>query len=186
MNSTPNTEKKNSNLIIILLAVIIALLVAVLAVFLLRGNNAAQSATPQDGGIPNLSYATTGTTVVDDQDALQAAVDEMNRIASQRGVALEYKGSASSTDGKVFSCYIANSNLNSYDMYIDVYGDAELTDHLFLSGLIRPGTAFDSIELEHPLEPGKHTVYCAFTQVEEDLETIHAQVLVTMEFFVQG
>ncbi len=137
----------------------------------------------QEDETSKIGYAE-GVTVVEDPDALQKAVDEMYKNAAEGNVALEYKNDASSEDGKTFSCYIANSTANKYDMYIQMFADSELTDQLLLSGLIRPGSAFDEITLEHELETGDHTVYVAFTQVEEDLETIHAQVIVTMELHV--
>jgi hypothetical protein len=170
--------------IIILLIVVCLLLVGVVALFLNnRGPQPQQSVSVNSGETPKLAYAE-GVTVVEDPDALQKAVDDMYAQAREGGVALEYKNSASSTDGETFSCYIANAARNTYDMYIDIYSDAELTDEIFLSGLLRPGSAFDNIQLNKKLEPGTHTVYVGFTQVEEDLTTIHAQVFVTMEFTV--
>lgn len=183
MNSTPNTEKKNSNLIIILLSAIVVLLCAVLAVFLLRGNGPAQS-SDTTSGIPKLNYASEGVTVVTDSNSLQAALDEAARKAAESSIALDYKNQAMSKDGKNFTCYLGNSPKNIYDMYIDIYADMEFKDQIFLSGLIRPGEAFKSIELTRALEPGSHKVYCAFTQVEEDLSTIHSQIVVELEFRV--
>lgn len=130
---------------------------------------------------PKIGYAE-GVTVVEDPDALQKAVDEMYEKAAQPGIGLEYKNDAYSTDGVNFECYIANAASNSYDMYIQIFADDTLTDELYLSQLLRPGTAFDKLELNHALEKGDHRVYVAFTQIEEDLETIHAQTMVTMDF----
>lgn len=164
-----------------LLVIVIVLLAALL--FMRGGQPEPADEDVPDNGTPRLSYAE-GVTVVEDPDALQKAVDEMYKEAREGNMSLEYKGVATSEDGENFSCYIANSTMNKYDMYIQIFGDAELTDQLFLSGLLRPGAAFDNITLEHSLEPGVHTVYVAFTQVEKDLETVHGQVLVTMEFDV--
>lgn len=126
-----------------------------------------------------------GLTAVEDPNALQRAVDKLIEQA-QDGVALEYKNQAFSTDGENFACYIANAESNQYDMFIAIYGDEEFTDELFLSALMRPGQAFDRLKLNHPLDTGSHTVYVAFTQVEEldGEQAIHAQVLVTMNFTV--
>lgn len=177
-------EEKNRSqqrwLIPALLAVVV-LLLAVILVFVMKPG--AEPVDIQDGETPKLGYAE-GTTVVEDPDALQKAVDEMYAHAAEGGVTLEYKNDARSTDGENFSCYIANAVENRYDMYLQIFADSELTDQLLLTGLLRPGSAFDNISLEHPLEPGTHRVYVAFTQVEEDLETIHAQVMVTMDFTV--
>lgn len=179
----------NKGLMIALIAVIALLLVVVVLVVVLFTRPAAEQpgetgsqGTAQD--TPKIGYAE-GVTVVDDPDALQKAVDEMLAEAAKGGMTLEYKGEASSTDGKNFECYIANAVDNKYDMYIQMFADAELTDQLLLTGLIRPGSAFDNITLEHSLDRGTHTVYVVFTQVEEDLATIHAQVVVTMSFTVE-
>lgn len=174
-------EKKQSKqrwLIPALLAIVV-LLLAVILVFILS----TEPVNIQDNETPKLGYAE-GTTVVEDPDALQKAVDEMYAKAKEGNIALEYKNDAFSTDGTNFSCYIANSLSNSYDMYIQIFADEQLTDQLLLTGLIRPGTAFDSITLDHALDPGTHRVYVAFTQVEEDLAAIHAQLFVTMDFTV--
>lgn len=132
-----------------------------------------------------VSYAMEGVVVVEDPDALQQKVDEMEAQAAEGGISLEYKNDAFSNDGTNFSCYIANAANNIYDMFIAIYADAELNDQLFLSDLLRPGTAFNTLALEQTLDAGVHTVYVAFTQVEEDWETIHGQVIVTMNFTVE-
>ena len=172
-----------------LLAVVILLLAVVLIVVLSgRGGEPANDGPDEDiaaAGTPKIGYAE-GVTVVEDPDALQKAVDEMYAKAAEGGVGLEYKNDAFSTDGTNFECYIANAASNKYDMYIQIFADDALTDELYLSQLLRPGTAFDKLELEHSLDAGDHRVYVAFTQVEEDLSTIHAQVMVTMDFHVNA
>jgi hypothetical protein len=63
-----------------------------------------------------------------------------------------------------------------------------MTDQLYLSKLVPPGSGFEEIELEHPLDQGDHTVYVALTQVETDEETgaqtIRNQVIHTIDFHV--
>lgn len=176
-----NAKPAKKWLVPALLAFIILLLAVVLIVVLTREKGPADI---PDNGTPKIGYAE-GVTVVDDTDALQKAVDEMYDKASQGGITTEYRNDATSTDGTNFECYLGNSPLNAYDMFIAIYADAELTDQLFLSQLLRPGTVFEEIALDHPLDVGTHRVYVALTQVEEDLETIHAQVFVTMDFTVK-
>jgi hypothetical protein len=132
----------------------------------------------------HIAYAE-GTTAVEDPDALQKIVDEMRENA-RKTIGLEYKNEAFSVDGQNFDCYIANAARNQYDMFIAIYADAELTDELYLSGLVMPGRAFEHIQLERPLEDGNHLVYVAFSQVEEvdGEQTMRAQALVTMNFHV--
>ena len=81
------------------------------------------------------------------------------------------------------ACYLGNSALNEYDMYVAIYSDAELTDLLYMSGLVPPGSGFEEITLDKELEKGDHRVYIAFTQME-DPKTIHAQTIYTMDFHV--
>lgn len=144
-----------------------------------------EEVTDSPASAPKIGYAE-GVTVVEDPNALQKAVDEMYEKAAQPGIGLEYKNDAFSSDGTNFECYIANAASNQYDMYIQIFADDALTDELYLSQLLRPGTAFDKLELNHSLENGDNRVYVAFTQIEEDLETIHAQTMVTMDFHVKA
>lgn len=143
-------------------------------------------ATGNNSGGFRIGYAEEGVTVVDDPDALQKAVDEMYEMAAQRGTTLSYKNDAFSSDGITFDCYLANHPDNQCDMFVAIYADEEYTDELYLSKLLRPGTAFNEIKLNHALTPGDHTVHAAYTLVEEvdGQQTIHDQQLVTMVFHV--
>jgi hypothetical protein len=145
-----------------------------------------QPESTEGAGTPgfHIAYAE-GTTAVEDPDALQKMVDEMHENA-QKTIGLEYKNEAFSVDGQNFDCYIANAARNEYDMFIAIYADAEMTDELYLSGLVAPGRAFDHIQLERALEDGNHLVYVAFSQVEEvdGEQAMHAQAIVTMNFHV--
>jgi len=148
----------------------------------LSSNKATPEPEPEDTK-PKLGYAT-GVTALD-ENSLQKAVDEMYAKVDEGNIALEYKNDAFSTDGKKFDCYIGNSLANEYDMYIGIYADNSFEDELYLSGLFRPGEAFKEVELSRALDKGDHRVYVSFTQVEEDLETIHGQIMVTMDFHVE-
>lgn len=147
------------------------------------GKSVQEDTTDNSGGL-KLGYASEGVTAVEDGDSLQKAYDEMVEKVKEGMIAIEMRNDAISTDGIHFSCYIANSVQNSTDMFLAIYADAELNDLLFLSELLRPGTAFESLTLEHSLEPGTHQVYVVQTQVKDDLETIQAQTAFTMDFTV--
>lgn len=181
-----NKSNSNQRLIIILVAVVlIVAIVAVAAVVILRGNSNEPDPTVNigDGNTPRIGYAE--GVVALDEDSLQAAVDEM--MKTQDGYfTTEYRNDAFSEDGQNFDCYIGNSNLNKYDMYIQIFADDTLSDQVFLSELIPPGMAFDHITLEHPLDPGTTTCYTVFTQIgEQDGEqVIKGQVTITIDFTV--
>jgi hypothetical protein len=144
-----------------------------------------QHTTIASNGV-RIGYASEGITAVDDPKALEKAVEAMYEAAQTPGIGLEYENDAYSEDGINFDCYIANSGMNQYDMFIAIYGDANYQDELFLSQLIRPGQAFNNITLNHALPLGDNTVYCAFTQIEEvdGEQSMHDQVIVTLNFHV--
>lgn len=175
-------SKSNQKWIILLLLLLIVLMGVILAVVLLRDNTQSIS----DNDTPMVGYSTEAKVMLD-QDSLQAAVDEAMENAEKAQVALQYQNNAYSTDGKTFSCYIINAPTNLYDMFLTIFADPELTDQLYLTGLIPPGSGFEEITLDHELEPGDHTVYVAVTQVDTDEngnQVIAHQVMHTIEFHV--
>lgn len=141
-----------------------------------------QTAAPTEpvqaaAGQPTLSYAT-GLTVVD-EDSMQSAVEEaINRMGQ---IAVSYQAQAFSENGKDFSCYIANSQANEYDMYIGIYEAGKESDPtvppLFLSGLMKPGEAFETITLTRTLDPGTHKCTLSMTLVADDHQTLKGQTL---------
>lgn len=182
MAAPTETQKISNKVVIIVGAIVIVLLAAVIVILLTRPS----TVNIGDESVPKLGYSTEAKVMLD-QDSLQAAVDEAQRNAKEGKVALQYQNEAFSTDGKTFSCYIANAPANLYDMFLTIYANAEMTDQVFLSGLVPPGSGFEEITLDHELETGDHTVYVAVTQVatEEDGEqVIKNQVMHTIEFHV--
>jgi hypothetical protein len=133
-----------------------------------------------------LDYATDGVVQTEDPEALQKAFDAAKKEAQDSRFGLDYKNDAYSEDGKTFSCYIGNSDENADDLFISVYMDPELTDEVYMSQLLRPGTAFEVIELNRTLDPGDYMVYVPHTQIRliDGVQTIVGQVVVTMDFHV--
>ena len=169
----------NKAVIIIAAAVIIAVAIVAAAFIVLSGGK-----DGSDDGI--IGYATEAKVMLD-QDSLQAAMDEAMANARDGNVGLMYKNDAFSDDGVNFECYIANSSANAYDMFLTIYADLELTDQIFLSGLVPPGSGFERITLNRPLDEGDHTVYVSLTQVDIDengQQVIKNQVIHTMDFHV--
>lgn len=115
--------------------------------------------------------------VVTDEDELQKIVDEMQNRESS--ISLEYKNIAGSSDGSNFSCYIANSAKNRYDMYIGIYSDADYEEELYLSQLLKPGSGIKDFKCNKKLEPGSYNMILVFTLVGDDHETIKSQTPVT-------
>lgn len=181
-----DTKQRRVMIPLIAVVVVLCIVIAVLVVTMQGRNASVESASgPAEGGGGNLvlDYAQ-GVTVVDDESALQAAVDKMMEDASKEMVA-SYQNQAISEDGKTFTCYIANSEYNEYDMFIALYENLTDEDPIYLSGLMRPGEAFREITLDKALDAGTHRVNLAMTQVEDDHSTIHGQSVVTIDMVVQ-
>ena len=160
-----------------LLLVLIAAVFA--AIFMMRSGN------KKDDNLL-IGYSTDASVMLD-QEALQAAMDAALDNAAKGNVGLKYINDAHSTDGINFDCLIANSEGNIHDVYFQIFADAEMKDEIFLSGLVPPGSGFESITLEHALDPGQTTVYVAVTLVdtsESGAQTIINQVIHTMDFYV--
>ena len=107
--------------------------------------------------------------------------------AEQGWINLKYNYQAFSKDGVHFSCFLANDAGNEYDLFFDLFADVEATDRLFLSGLLPPGTALNTVELNRALPVGSTTVYVAFNQVgtdEDGEQALVGQSVVTVEFIV--
>ena len=121
------------------------------------------------------------------REDLEAAVADAQTNAREGNVALKYENDAYSEDGESFSCYIMNSEFNAYDMFLQIYADAERTDELFTSGLVAPGLGFDRIKLNRKLPEGTNTVYVVLSQVDTDedgVQSIVGETVHTMDFTV--
>ena len=183
MGSEPKKRVSPLTLVLILIIVLLAGAAAVLALGKFGKEEAPDAENLGDGVTPLIGYEE-GVTALD-EDTLQKAVDEAYAKAAEGGIPLEYRNDAYGTDGINFECYIGNPKHAKYDIYIQIFADDALTDQLYLSGLIPPGKAKSSIELEHALEKGTHRVFVVYTQVKDDHATIHNQIAVTMDFTIE-
>lgn len=190
-------EKKDSKskIIIVLLIVVIVLLIGGgAAAFLLMNNNgegqtgpaqtaAADTAVTAENknNSPLLKYDDAAVAL--DENGLEKQIEEMKN--SEGNISLEYKNEAESTDGTHFICYLANSDLNTEDMFIAIFTDANMTEQVYLSGLLRPGTSIQEFDSEIPFEKGKHSVVCMFTSVGDDHESMTSQIAVEVMLTVK-
>lgn len=182
----PNTDTKKTSaspnkMFIAIIMLIVAIIGATAVIVFMMNRNSGE----QDSG-PTIGYATNATVMLD-QQSIQAAMDAAMANAREGRIGLSYRNDAYSTDGITFDCHIANSVANIYDMFLTIFTDAEMTDQVYLSGLVPPGSGFEQITLDHALELGDHRVYVVLTQVktDEDGEQVLAhQVSHTMDFHV--
>jgi len=164
---SPNERRRKPVLLLLLLAIVVV--AAAAAVIVLK--------RPQEVPETKKIGYSEGTVLLKDSGPVE--------LTPPDAITLEYSHIAMSSDGQNFECKINNAQENQYDMYIDIYADAALTDQLFLSELFRPGSGFQQIKLNRALEKGNHTGYLVFTQVEDDQSTMHNQMVVTINLIVQ-
>lgn len=177
VESKSGASGKKKKRVIALLILLLLLIAAGISLFSARRKNGEISGGGQ------LGYES-GAVTVSDADELQRLVDGMIEQAKDGTIALEYKNTATSSDGKNFACYIANSVKNKYDMYFGVYSDVTLKEELFLTKLLKPGTGIEKFETVRKLEPGSYEAVLVFTQVKDDHETIQSQASVTCTLIV--
>lgn len=175
-----NSAPPNRLFIAIVVLIVVFIGAAAAVVIALKGQN-----NPGDTGL-TIDYASDATVMLD-QQSIQAAMDAAMENAKHGNIGLSYRNDAYSENGTDFDCHIANSVANIYDMFLTIFSDAEMTDQIYLSGLVKPGSGFKHITLDHALEPGDHRVYVVLTQVtnnDDGEQVICHQVAHTMDFHV--
>ena len=191
-------EKKDSKskiVIIILIIVIVLLLLAgtITVVVLLRNDNSktetdnvqtsigSDISTKSDNGVPILDYDDSAVALTPED--LEKQFSEMQDKVNAGQVSLEFQNAAFSENGTDFTCYLANSESNTEDMYFNIYRDGSFSEQIYLSGLLPPGKVIGSFQSEIHFDPGKYEVVVLFTTVSNDHKTITSQtpVVITLE-----
>jgi len=140
-----------------------------------------------------LSWASEGvSTVVDDNADMAERMRKLQEALKETGIEIEYKNEAYSRDGVNFECYIGNPIKSAFPLFITIYADNTFQEELFVSGLIKPGQAFNRVVMSRALEYGTSVLPICYTQVyephtgpnETDDFTIRAQTIVTINFNV--
>ena len=98
-----------------------------------------------------------------------------NQNKQEGNIALEMKLNAFSSNGNDFSCFIANSPSNSYDMYMEITDDAD-DELIYKSNLIKVGYRIEEFTSSRHYEKGTYPVTVTFYQVEDDHKTEHNRV----------
>jgi len=190
-------EKKDSKskvIIIVLIIVIVLMIGGGVTAFLLLSNGS--NTGNGEPAITTQAQETAETTknplkldyddaaVALDEDSLQKQFEELQKNA-EGNISLEYKNYAISKDGKEFECYLANSELNTEDMFIAIFTDASMEEQVYLSGLLRPGTVIENFTSEINVEKGEHSFVVMFTSVSDDHETMTSQIAVELKVTVE-
>lgn len=181
MPESEKNEKKQKNKKVLLCMAVFMLLCAALVLLLCRLLFPEKESAEKEAG-NGLEYES--NVVLDDQDELQKAVDALYEKAAKGQMALEMQTQASSKDGSQFTCYLANAKKNTYDMYMVLYLD-DTQEEIYRSGLIPVGGRLEEFTISQTLEAGNHEATLVYNQVEEDRQTVHAQVNVGLTLIVE-
>ena len=188
-------EKKDSKqkVIIIVLIIVIILLVAGVgagALIILGNNNndpvpssenvtvAVTNGTEKEKNPLVLEYD--GAAVALDEDSLSEQYNKLQEKASEGNVAIEMQNVAYSDDGINFTCYLANSSSNTEDMFLNIYTDGTLSEQVYLSGLLAPGTVIENFTSEVKFDTGNYDTVVLFTTVADDHETMTSQTPIVL------
>lgn len=179
-------EKDNKKLIIIIIITVAVLIIGglttVIVMLLNKGNT---TAPVQDSNNNSLIKYEPGVIAIDQND-LQSAYNEAVKKTEDGYITLLFNNWAESEDGVNFACSIGNSDLNKYDMYFDMYLDNTLSQRVFVTGLIPPGSCIQRFKSEVELKPGTYEAVLVLTQVKDDHLTIAAQSSVQVNLVVKG
>jgi cytoskeletal protein RodZ len=186
-------EKKDSKskvIIIVLIIVIFLILagVAVTMVILLNNNNSDKQAEQTTTAVTEESEKNKNPLILDydsaavalDEQSLSDQYNKLQEKASEGNVAIEMQNIAFSDDGINFTCYLANSSSNTEDMFLNIYKDSTLTEQIYLSGLLAPGTVIEKFSSEIKLDPGNYETILIFTTVADDHETMTSQTPIVL------
>jgi len=175
-----NAREKKSSKIVILIVIMAVILLALIGVviYLFLAKEPEEEPVPNNGGI--IQYE---AHVVNYEDA-QRVYDEMQKRADEGTVDVSYVVNAYSEDGVNFTCDIENPVTNDYDMYLNIYKDADFKEQILLTGLIPPGSGIKEFESEIPLDPGEYKTVLVMTLVEDDHSTLHGQSKVYLNLHV--
>lgn len=172
--------RKRNGIIIAVIVMLMAVIIVVLGIMLLRSSG---RETTEDGERTG-GMAYEANVITDDAEALQDAVNRLIEKAKEGQMSLEMQTIASSEDGIHFTCHLANSVKNNYDMFMVLYLD-DTQQEIYRTGLIPIGARIEEFSLQEALEPGTYEATIVYNQVEEDRETIHAQVNVGLTLNVR-
>lgn len=114
-----------------------------------------------------------------------AGLEEQLKDGTGDRIPLHFATSAISEDGENYKCVLGNPNGAKYDIYFDMYADAEMTEQIYLSGLVPPGSQLEGFKTNTKFPQGSTDVVLVITQVEDDHKTLHSQTSIYLTLYVK-
>lgn len=169
-------EKQKSNklivVVIILMVVLLGAAGVIITLLVMGGDNTSSVIYDSETGFHydvTASILTSGEVAVSQPDAVNVRFNPL----------------ATSNDGVNFRCEIGNSLANSLDMMVYIYFDMVDQEHIYTSGLMRPGEGITTFTADHKIPSGSYDVVLLPTLVEDDHKTIHSQSSVYLTLVVE-
>lgn len=177
MAETETKKSSNKTIVIILIIIIMLLLVGggAAAFVLINNANSGESSDSEALGAGGIGYETNVGMVKPNED-----LAEKLKEGTEDRIPLHFSTNAISSDGENFKCVLGNPDGARYDIYFDLYADADCTEQLYLSGLIAPGTQLEGFVSKQKIPEGTHDAVLVVTQVEDDHKTLHLQTMVVL------
>jgi hypothetical protein len=184
-------EKANNNVKLkVIFSIVIIALLAVIGVLVYKLTHipepeaqvAQETAAPAPEG--NL-FDYDNAAVAIDEDSLLRALQDMADKVQDGQINLQMRTTARSNDGVNFSCKLANSPENRYDLFLTLYLD-ETGEEIYKSGLIPLGMEISNFQTNRKIEKGNHEATLVYTQVNDDKATVHATANVGLTLVVEG
>ena len=168
-------KKDNKKLIVIIIAVVIIIILAGVIIWLVLGKK------NSEGSDGVMGYE---AGVVTDEETARKVDDEMAK-AAEGYMNLNMKLEAVSKDGENFTCMIANSPKNRYDMYFELIDDSD-GEVIYKSNLIQVGYRIEEFKSSRKYEPGQYPVTVNYHQMEDDHKTQYSEVASALTLIVEA
>jgi hypothetical protein len=190
-----NKDSKSKVIIIVLIAILVLLIAGTITVVILLQNNnngeagmnpvdTSSAAVMSSGGDNPLILDYDNSAVALNADELAKQYNDLQKKVDEGTVSLEFQNIAFSENGTDFTCHLANSDMNTEDMFFNIYKDGTFSEQIYLSGLLSPGQVIESFTSEIKFDPGEYEVVVLFTTVADDHKTMTSQTPVVIDLKV--
>lgn len=177
-------QKSNGNkkLLIIILLLLLLLIGGGITVFALFANQNSSGRGESETGLSSgtIPYETNIGIIKPGQN-----LSEILKEDAENRIPLQFATNAVSSNGVDFVCKLGNPEGAIYDVYFDMYTDADFTDQIYLSGLVPPGSQIESFTTNRTFPQGNTEIVLVITQVADDHKTITGQVPISLTLVVK-
>lgn len=170
---------KKTKITIIILGLVIAVLAAVIIVMVLRGKKDTPAQTPEEP-----EKRSTLITEDNADEVLQEMADREYVEPGYYNVRMNTEWHFNSGDAESEDAYVANSEMNTSDVYFDVVLAEDETQVLYESPIIPVGSSMNKVKLNKKLDAGTHDCILIYHLVDENQETT-STLRVTLKIIVE-